>query len=158
MFTWQQLPSQHWRCSDDNSCHHSAGDVHTTTAVITAQEMSTQQQLPSQHRRFSQQLPSQHRCLHNKCHHSTGDVHMTTVSITAQDMFTWYKRISQHRRCPHNNSKPSWRWWYLIHKNWRIFCPLMKELLTWSRSLRICNFISNYQADYQPKHLARADQ
>ena len=51
-----------------------AGDVHTT-AVITALEMFTRQQLPSQHR----------RCSHdNSCHHSTGDVHTITAAITAQ--------------------------------------------------------------------------
>ena len=44
-----------------------------TTASITALEMFTQQQLPSQH----------WRCQHdNSFHHSTGDVH--TATTTAQ--------------------------------------------------------------------------
>ena len=54
-----------------------------TTAVITAQDMFTQQQ-----------LPSQERCLQdNSYHHSTGDVHMTTAAITAQHSRSILKQI-----------------------------------------------------------------
>ena len=73
MFTQEQLPSQH-RYSHDDSFHHSTGDVHSTTAVITSQEM------------FTQQLPSQHRCSHNSsCHYSTGDVHTTAAATTVKN-------------------------------------------------------------------------
>ena len=87
--------SQYKRCSHRNSCHHSTGNVHTTTAAITAQEMFTWQQLPSQHRRCSN---------NNSCHHSTGDVHTTTAAIAAQEMFTQQQLPSQHMRCLHDNS------------------------------------------------------
>ena len=76
MFTQQQLPSQH-RCSHDNRCHYSIGEVHTTT-TITAKKMFTWKQLPLPHWKSSQ----------NSHHHSTGHVHLTTAAITAQQRWS----------------------------------------------------------------------